>query len=161
MQRIIIVAAALALVFIACDGGEDDVPTGTEQATAEVSRQVLQSGSSDAAPGQRLELTRVVIPSGKEIAPHTHPGPQLALIEEGTLTYSVLSGEVQVTRSGSSTAETIAAGQTTDIEPGDSLAEGPGMVHTAKNAGLGPVVITISALFPVGAPASSSAPQAQ
>jgi quercetin dioxygenase-like cupin family protein len=158
MQRIMILAAVLALVFAACGGDGDVIPQGGEQAGAEVTREVLQSGFSAAAPEQQLELTRVVIPPGKEIAPHTHPGPQLALIVEGTLTYSVVSGEVRVTRSGSDTAETIAAGQTEDIEPGDSLAEGPGMVHTARNAGADPVVIHISALFPLGVPASSPVP---
>jgi quercetin dioxygenase-like cupin family protein len=155
MQRIVILAAVLALVLAACGGDGDDVPQEATQAGAEVTREVLQSGFSDAAPGQQLELTRVVIPPGKEIAPHTHPGPQLALIVEGTLTYSVVSGEVRVTRSGSDTAETVSAGQTADIGPGDSLAEGPGMVHTARNGGTAPVVIHISALFPVGVPASS------
>jgi quercetin dioxygenase-like cupin family protein len=155
MQRIVILAAVLAFAFAACGGDGDDVPQEGAQAGAEVTREVLQSGFSDAAPEQQLELTRVVIPPGKEIAPHTHPGPQLALIVEGTLTYSVVSGEVRVTRSGSDTAETIAGGQTTDIEPGDSLAEGPGMVHTARNGGPDAVVIHISALFPVGVPASS------
>jgi quercetin dioxygenase-like cupin family protein len=163
MRGIIGLVALLSLGFgvigvFACGADEDDVLGGGRQADTEVTRKVLQSGFSDAAPGQMLELTRVVIPAAKEIAPHTHPGPQLALIVEGTLSYSVLSGEVQVRRSGSRTTETIAAGQTAALEDGDSLAEGPGMVHTATNPGPGPVVIYISSLFPVGAPASSPAP---
>jgi quercetin dioxygenase-like cupin family protein len=166
MQRIIIVAAVVVSAFAACGGDDDDVPQGSptasapgsSQAAAQVTRQVLQSGFSDAAPGQKLELTRVVIPPDKDIAPHAHPGPQLALIVEGTLSYTVISGEVRVMRSGFDTAETIEAGQTSEIQPGDSLAEPVGVVHTARNPGPDPVVILISALFPEGAPASSPAP---
>jgi quercetin dioxygenase-like cupin family protein len=163
MRNISCLVALLSLGFAiagasACGGGDDDVAQGGQQTQADVTREILQSGFSDAAPGQMLELTRVVIPPAKDIAPHTHPGPQLALIVEGTLSYSVRSGEVQVKRSGSQTTETIAAGQAADLKPGDSLAESPGMVHTARNAGPGQVVILISALFPAGVPASSPAP---
>jgi quercetin dioxygenase-like cupin family protein len=72
----------------------------------------------------------------------------------------VLRGEVSVTRqAGTANARkgTIAAGQTSDLKPGDSILEVPGMAHTARNAGSQPVVIHLSSLFPAGAPPSSPA----
>ena len=55
----------------------------------------MHAGQPEGAAGLTLELTRVIIPAGAEIAPHTHPGMQLAVVVEGTLTYSVLTGEVE------------------------------------------------------------------
>jgi quercetin dioxygenase-like cupin family protein len=140
----------------ACSDDEEPRVTSPAGGITEVTRQVLQSAMSDTAPGQLVELQRVIIPAGQEIATHTHPGPQLAVVVEGTLTYTVIRGQVQVARSSGAT-EIVQAGSTTQVRAGDSLAEMPGMVHAGKNAGSTPVVIYLSSLFPAGAPASSPA----
>jgi quercetin dioxygenase-like cupin family protein len=96
-----------------------------------------------------------------EIAPHTHPGMQQAVIVAGTLTYTVIEGQVQVTHdagTADATSETIGSGQTVELTPGTSVLEVPGMVHMARNKGKQSVVIYLSSLFPVGSPASSPAP---
>lgn len=127
----------------------------------EVARQLLAEADPATAPGQALELTRVVVPAGARLAPHTHPGPQMAVISEGVLTYSVISNQVTVARAaGTSNAktDTVAAGTTTELRAGDVVSETPGMAHTARNSGSTPVVIYLSSLFPQGAPASSPAP---
>ena len=149
--------AACGVLLSACAEG-DSATNGASPAdgVTEVTRQVLQSAESDTAPGQLVELQRVIIPGGAEIATHTHPGPQLAIVVEGTLTYSVVQGEVQVTRR-SGAVDTVQAGNTTQISSGDSLSEPPGMVHGARNQGTTPVVLYLSSLFPEGVPASSPA----
>lgn len=129
--------------------------------TGDAVRQILAETNPTTSPGQALLLTRVVVPAGQTLAPHTHPGPQMAVISEGVLTYSVISNQVTVTRAaGTATAktETVAAGSTTELRAGDVVSEATGMQHTARNAGTTPVVIYLSSLFPQGAPASSPAP---
>jgi quercetin dioxygenase-like cupin family protein len=61
------------------------------------------------------------------------------------------------TRDGNSSAATYSSGQTLELGVGDTVSETTGMVHSARNAGSGPVVIYLSSLFPTGAPASSPA----
>jgi quercetin dioxygenase-like cupin family protein len=148
------------LVIAGCggdDGGSSKTPSVSAGIT-EVTRQVLAQSTSTTAPGQIVELTRVIIPARASLATHTHPGPQLAIIEEGTLTYTIVKGSVQVTR-GAGTAnaktETASAGSTIELKPGDSLIESPGMEHEAKNNGDSAIVIYLSSLFPQGAPPSS------
>jgi quercetin dioxygenase-like cupin family protein len=160
-QRLLplLICVLLGASLVAC-GAETDSAKSTNAGVTEVVRQPLQSATSDRAPGQIVGLSRVIIPAGQNIAAHTHRGPQLAVIVEGTLTYTVIRGEVQATRGFGPDArnETIKPGQTVDLKPGDSLLETPGMVHTAKNGGKTAVVIYLSSLFPDGAPASSPAP---
>jgi quercetin dioxygenase-like cupin family protein len=162
-KLIIPVVIAGAVLVSACGGSDSKAkPAATDPGAGftEVVRQVLQNQPSDVVPGQDLGLSRVIIPAGQSIAAHTHPGAQLAVVEAGTLTYTVLKGQVQVTRAaGTAQAKTeaVTAGQTADIQPGDSIVETPGMVHTAKNAKDTAVVIYLTSLFPSGAAASSPA----
>ena len=149
----------LALAVVGCD--DDDDNTGSwSPYPDETVRQILHAGQPEGARGQTLELTRVIVPAGAEIAPHTHPGMQLAVVVEGTLTYSVLTGEVEAIH-GIATAEqrteVVRAGQSVELTPGSSVREAPGMTHKAKNNGKQTVVLFLSSLFPTGAPASSPA----
>jgi len=162
LTRLCAVLLLSASIIAAC-GGDDDEPQagGWAPYATQVERQLLQAGSPTEAPRQSLELTRVIVPGGEQIAAHTHPGMQLAVIVEGTLTYTVIQGAVQVTRAAGTPdakAESVASGQSVDLLPGDSVIETPGMVHTARNGGNVPAVIYLSSLFPQGAPASSPAP---
>ena len=157
-MRSVIVAVSLLALLVACGSSGNQSPA---HGVTAVTRQLLQSSASDRAAGQSLDLVRVIIPAGQTIAPHTHPGVQLAFIADGTLTYSVIQGEVQVTRAAGTElarTETVRSGQTSEIRPGDALRETPGMVHAARNAGKKAIVIYISSLFPEGAPASSPVP---
>jgi quercetin dioxygenase-like cupin family protein len=151
----LVLGVAFSLVLLAGCGGDDNKPESPAEGVTQVERQLLQSALPATAGGQLLELTRVIIPARQEIASHTHPGPQLAVIVEGTLTYTVHKGEVAVTRAGAASAQTYGSGQTVELRVGDSLSETPGMVHSARNGGDTPVVIYLSSLFPAGAPPSS------
>jgi len=113
------------------------------------------------AKGRTLGLTRVTIPAGAALAPHTHPGTEIARIERGTLTYTVdRNGSVSVWRGDAGSARrlrTLRPGQTARLRRGDWIVEPPGMVHHAANRTDGKVVILLSSLFPDGAAASSPA----
>ncbi len=153
----VLVLIVFGAVF-ACGGdGDEQSPFA---GLTEVAGQELKSGTSSAAPGQILRLVRVIIPTGEEIAPHSHPGTQLAFISEGTLTYTVIDGEVDVTRaadSGDALVETFQTGDTLKLAAGDSIREPKGMIHMARNDGAQPVVIYLSSLFPEGEPVSNPA----
>ena len=149
-------AALLAsLALVAC-GDDDDAA-----APGETVREILAATLPEVSPGHELSLARVVIPAGENLAVHVHPGPQLAWIAEGTLTYSVDEGSVYVYRNAGTpdeVEETIGPGQTTELRPGDSVIEPTGVVHSSRNAGDEPVVIFLATLFEEGAPLSSPPP---
>ena len=159
---------ALLIVGVALAGfgggafGTVGAHTGTPEATpasAAVVREVLSSGLPAAAPGETLELVRYTIPAGTQLPAHTHPGMQVARIESGTLHYTVLAGEVPVTRAAGSdpglpTAVTAGGGEVA-IGPGDAFVEAAGVAHYGRNAGPEPVVILVASLFTSGpAPAT-------
>ena len=153
------VTLMVAIVVVSCGGdGDDSTPQVTDGVT-EVVRQLLAEASPDTAQGQLLELTRVIIPPNGSIAPHTHPGPQLAIIVLGTITYTVIDGEATVTRAAASDDQeivTYTSGDTLELRAGDSIFEPTGMVHRASNETKEPVVIYLSSLFPAGAPPATT-----
>ncbi len=151
---------ALLLVGMALAGvgggafGAVGAHTGTP-ASGAVVREVLSSGLPAAAPGDVLELVRYTIPAGTQLPAHTHPGMQVARIESGTLHYTVLAGEVPVTRApgsdpGLPDAVTAGGGEVA-IGPGDAFVEAAGVAHYGRNAGPEPVVILSASLFTSGA----------
>jgi quercetin dioxygenase-like cupin family protein len=113
------------------------------------------------AKGRTLGLTRVTVPAGAKLAPHTHPGVQVSRIEHGTLTYTVdRNGSVPVYRGDAAKprrVRTLHPGQTARLRAGEWIVEQPGMVHHAANIGSKRVVILLSSLYRTGAPASSPA----
>lgn len=151
---------ALALLVAILGGGRTvgrspmvDTVQATPATLLGVSSIVLGSGAADAAPGHDLAVGRVTIEPGATIPPHVHPGTQVATIVSGELTYTVLSGEMQVTIAtpgGTTEARSVVAGETVVLRGGDSVAEQPGAAHTARNAGSEPVVILLATLFPKG-----------
>jgi quercetin dioxygenase-like cupin family protein len=169
LVKLLLPLLVAGLILAGCSSDNDDsspvigspppaAATSVANGITEVQRQVLAESTSDAAPGQVVQLTRVVIPVGEALATHFHPGPQLAVVSEGTLTYQIVKGEVPVTRAAgtpNAKVETARAGQTIELKPGDSLIEAPGMEHNAKNNGSVPIVLYLSSLFPQGAPPSS------
>lgn len=102
------------------------------------------------AEGETLGLWHYLIPAGAALPPHTHPGYQVARIVSGALAYEVVSGEATVTRRDGS-SETVGAGSTVTLMPGDTVVESPGMVHFGSNAGRRPVVLISATLFETGA----------
>ena len=127
--------------------------------TVVASRDVLVQGSPEAANGQVLQLVRYDIPAGVVLPMHTHPGMQAAYIESGVLTYHVVSGgSIPVTRAAHDgtpeATELIGPGQTTELNPGDSVVEVDGVVHYGENIGPDPVVILAATLLDPNEPPS-------
>jgi quercetin dioxygenase-like cupin family protein len=141
-------------------GDDSTMVKSPADGVTKVTRQLVVTDEPTTAPGEQLGLSRVIVPPGTTLAPHTHPGPQLSLITEGTLTYTVYSGEATLTRNAAGAdpkKEAITSGMTVDIHAGDSLFEPQGIVHGATNKGKEPIVLYSTSLFTDGAPASSPA----
>jgi quercetin dioxygenase-like cupin family protein len=114
--------------------------------TVAVAKDVLATEADPpGADGSTLTLLRYTIAPGAQLSPHIHPGVQLAHIESGTLTYTVVSGTATVTRSGGG-VEPVTGPATTALGPGDSVAENDGMVHFGANETDEPVVILATLL---------------
>jgi quercetin dioxygenase-like cupin family protein len=122
-----------------------------------VTRDALAADRNPAgAKGRTLGLSRVDVPPGAELALHRHPGTQIARIQRGVLTYTVVTGRVNVMRGNpeveATKVRTIAAGQTARIRAGQWIVEKPGTIHRAANRGRRKIVIYIASLFRNGAP---------
>jgi quercetin dioxygenase-like cupin family protein len=105
------------------------------------------------APGEQLGLWHYTIAAGAELAPHTHPGWQLARIVSGELEYTVDSGEGVLLRAGG-TSEPMGPG-TYLLRPGDGVIEDPQLVHHAANVSEAPVTIISATLFEAGQPTAT------
>lgn len=114
--------------------------------TVAVQKDVLASEvDPPGGEGSTLTLMRYTIAPGAKLSPHIHPGVQLASIEAGTLTYTVVEGTATVTRADG-TVEQVTAPATTTLGPGDAVAENDGMVHFGANDTDEPVVILATLL---------------
>lgn len=136
-------------LFVTASTAQEATPVST--ATGDVTREVLNAGYPEVAPGTELALTRVVIPAGAIVPPHFHPGLQLIYVESGTVHYTVVSGELPYTKAGTDGAAGIEGiqgpGEEMEFGPGDRFVEFPGMVHSAVNRGDGPAVVLAASLF--------------
>jgi quercetin dioxygenase-like cupin family protein len=129
--------------------GTPSPPTSSSAST--VVRTVLAAGQPSAAPDQNLELVRYTIPPHTKLAAHHHPGMQLALIESGSLTYSVISGTIVVHQVDGGTRP-IGPGETGTIEPGEWIAETEPIVHFGANDTDQPIVILVASLLAADEP---------
>lgn len=157
---VVLATAALVLVGIGCGSSTTSGATagstapatsaGAPGTTVAVQKDVLATDPQPpGAPGRTLTLIRYTIAPGAKLAPHVHPGVQLASIQSGTLTYTVVSGSVTLTRAGA--APTQVTGPTTiTLGPGDVVAETGDMVHYGANDSSSPVVILASLLTETG-----------
>jgi quercetin dioxygenase-like cupin family protein len=147
-------AAILVLAVLAagCSATPAISPVVTAGASiVPVVRTILAGGEPAGAAGQRLELARYTIQPHTKLAAHHHPGMQLAFIEAGRLTYTVISGTVTVHAKDGGT-RTIGAGQTGVIEAGEWIAEDEQIVHFGANDTDQVVLILASSLFLDGSP---------
>lgn len=145
----------LALLFFAPAGLLAATPEATPaNPHAAVVREVINEGMPAAAPGQVLQLVRYIIPPNISLPVHIHPGMQVAYVESGTLTYSVVEGSANFTRANGETG-VLQAGETTELQVGGSLVEQQGMVHFGENKTDEPVILLVSSLFEADVPPSS------
>jgi quercetin dioxygenase-like cupin family protein len=131
----------------------------TATPAAAVTREVINEGYPDVAPGQVLQLVRYTIPPNILLPVHTHPGMQVVVVESGMLYYTVLEGRVPVTRAAAggtpAAMEELTSGQEIDFGPGDRFVEPAGMVHFGENRTGEPVVLLVASLFEADAPPST------
>lgn len=125
----------------------DTSASTTAPGSTEVVKDVLGTEvDPPGAPGRTLTLIRYTIPPGVKLAPHIHPGVQLARITSGELTYTVEQGTAIVRRKGASSDERIDAPATVTLGPGDTVVERDGMVHFGANETDEPIVIDATLL---------------
>ena len=107
--------------------------TAADVAAEPVVKQILaEDATPPGAPGYTLTLIRYTIAPGAQLAPHVHPGVQMAAIDSGTLTYTIVSGTAEVRRSGG--GKSAVTGPTTiTLDAGDSVVEPFDMVHYGAN----------------------------
>jgi quercetin dioxygenase-like cupin family protein len=133
---------------------QDSATPAPDATPAAAVREVLVESSPADADGQVLQLVRYDIPAGVVLPEHTHPGVQQAYIEAGVLTYHVIAGgSIPVTRADG-TAGILNPGDSTELHPGDTVVEVPGVVHYGENLGTESVIILASTLLDPDQPAS-------
>jgi quercetin dioxygenase-like cupin family protein len=143
-------AVSAGALFAAC-GSASPPGASTSGSIPPVVRAILAAGDPANADGQKLELVRYTIQPGTKLPAHHHPGMQLAFIESGTLTYTVIEGTVTVT-GVDGTPRTVGPGQTATVVSGEWLIESQEIVHFGENAGPEPVVILAASLLEAGQP---------
>jgi quercetin dioxygenase-like cupin family protein len=151
--------AAASVVGVGLIGGGYAAGVSQGDTTAPTPKRVELAASESVrgAQDRTLRLSRVTVPAGASLALHHHPGTQISNIEQGTLTYTVKTGQVRVMRGDAAKPKlvrTIKAGQTGQIRHGQWIVEQPNVVHQAANRGKTDVVIVLATLFPDGAPLS-------
>ena len=139
-------AAAAASSTTTVEGSTDPGAPGEPVVSEVLAEQVDPPG----APGMTLSLVRYTIAAGAQLAPHVHPGIQMAFIESGTLSYTVESGTAVVHRA-SGGEEAVTGPSTTTIEAGESVVEVGDMVHFGANDTGDPIVILATLLTEDGA----------
>ena len=155
MRRRSILAALCALVAVAALSAYAGAQIAGDPEP--VAREALAQDVNPAgAKGRTLGLSRVDVQPGAQLALHRHPGVQIARIDQGVLTYRVVTGAVNVWRGNpevkATKVRTIRSGQTAPIRAGQWIVEKPGTIHRAANRGRKTIVIYIASLFRNGAP---------
>jgi quercetin dioxygenase-like cupin family protein len=146
----VLAVCALGGAYAAGASGGTAAPAPVREALATVNNPI-------GGKGRMLTLSRITVPGHAQLALHHHPGTQIASIQQGTLTYTVVKGKAVVSTGDAehpTSSRTIRAGQTVNIKTGMWIVEQPTDVHRAQNKGSKPIVILLSTLFPIGSPPS-------
>lgn len=158
-KRLLLPVGGLALVCSGFGAGIAVSATAADDpAPVVVTREPLaEVAAPSGAPHRTLGLSKVVVMPGAKLASHHHPGAQLGYVAEGTLTYTVESGQAQLMKGPGddpTLVRTIDPGETVKVRPGRWLVEEQDEVHHARNAGTTPIVIYIATLLRTGEPAA-------
>ena len=153
-----IVFAALATVFLAGGHGlarVDPLPDTTYEPASDpmqgVTTESLGSMRDPSDPSRTLMLLRVTLQPGVSIPVHASVGEMVLLVESGRLGTTFEGGHGIVARAAHHgnppLTVSLAGGQRSILEAGDSLAYDGRVVHTLTNAGEQPLVLIASALL--------------
>ena len=152
IKLIRLLALCVAATAFLVAGGRHLAAQDSSPEAQPITDTVLASGMPSDAPGKVLQIERFTIAPGAAIPTHVHPGAYLIYVETGEFGFTVIQGEALITRAGSTTPETIAAGTEVIGHPGDVIFENAGVVHSARNAGTDQVSVLTSALLEAGVP---------
>ena len=150
-------ALAVTLVIATCGLGLVVAPHAADAASTPkepIERTVYGTTDPLNAPGQTLSLQQVVIAPGAKLPVHFHEGTQLTTVRSGVLTYNVVSGTVEITRTDGS-IDSVTGPKVVIVRKGDALVENESLVHFGANAGKRPVVLELAVLLRTGAPLST------
>jgi quercetin dioxygenase-like cupin family protein len=151
--------AALAGALVAVGAVAGWAVAGVEDAPTAKRIPLAATKNVRGAEDRRLELSRVVIPAGVELARHHHEGTQIAFMDKGVLHYTVYKGSVTVKRGAPGeepkVIRKIKAGETGKIRAGQWFVEQPSDHHGAANRGKEKVVVYLANLLRTGAPPST------
>lgn len=147
---------ALAVLLGAGCGTDADKPVGSNPVVRDI---LVDKMDPPGAPGRTLTLVKYTIAPGAQLPAHVHPGVQLASIQSGTLTYTVISGTAAVRRGATATGETVRGPATVTLGPGDDVTELGDMVHFGTNKTDAPVVIMATLLTEDGRDLAITVPQ--
>lgn len=136
-----------AVVASTTTAGSAASPTTTVAVRSEVLDDLVDPPGGD---GRTLSLVRYHIAPGAKLVPHVHPGVQMARIESGTLTYTVVSGTALVRRAGDDTDTEVTGPTTITLDVGDSVIERGDMIHYGENRSVEPLVIIATLLTETG-----------
>ena len=165
MRRLSVLVSLLAVALVAWAALGRGLGTAAQDATpaadplAGVGIEALGGGGPPAAaPGTALSLLRVTFAPGASIPPHTQPGALVVAVESGTFGFTVTQGQAQLSRAAApggtpAAAEPLAPGAEVLLGPGDAVYHDADTGHTGRNAGDGPLVLLIAALFDPTQPA--------
>jgi hypothetical protein len=146
----------LAVLLGAGCGTDADKPVGSNPVVRDI---LIDKMDPPGAPGRTLTLVKYTIAPGAQLPAHVHPGVQLASIQSGTLTYTVISGTAAVRRGATATGETVTGPATITLGPGDDVTEVGDMVHFGANKTDAPVVIMATLLTDDGRDLAITVPQ--
>ncbi|HEU5432612.1 MAG TPA: cupin domain-containing protein, partial [Thermomicrobiales bacterium] len=140
--------SVVLLVFgFALAAGRAGVAQTATPAPGPIAITMLGKGQPANAPSNYLELDRVTIAPGASIPTHVHPGAYVLYVESGDFGFTVIKGQAELTRTGSTAPESLSAGPEVVGHAGDAFFENGGVVHTARNAGTTPVVLLTAGLL--------------
>lgn len=130
-------AALVATALLLAPAARAQPPPQT-RSPPQVRKTTLQEQGFPGPPNHTV-LVRTVVPLGGEVAPHTHPGVEMAYVVSGV-------------------AQVVVAGQAArTLRPGGSFSVAPGTPHAVRNTGPGPLTVVstyvVDARRPIASPA--------
>jgi hypothetical protein len=153
LRRFLLIATLLAVALF---GRYEPAPAAQdEQAAAPLIDATLEAGEYPVAPAF-VRLLRMTLEPGASSPLHTHPGPEIAVVERGTITTQV-GGPAELMLAGETPGEgTPTAGEIAPVDSefemtaGDQLTYLPQTPMTFRNGGSDTASILTVVLLPAG-----------
>lgn len=132
----------------AVDSAQEDA-TPQPEGIPGLSATTLAAGPVFNQPGVILLQLEITLEPGTLVPAHIHPGDLIFSVESGSIVYTTIGGDVDVTwgEAGSESADNvIKVGESATLGAGDYLVEQSTIVHTVENTGDEPAVLILSGL---------------